>query len=192
VARRAPLFVEAIAAVAAMLVITFSSTLDIGARYVLPVYVPLAFAGAVAATTMLARPRAWRCAAIALVVAHVAVSAFAHPDYVAYFNAAAGSNPSRWLIDSNLEWGQDAKRLAETARELHVDRLKQSVMCIADWDVLGAPPRESFNPAIETHGWLAVGEHFYRLAKAEFGGRLWLDGRPYRRIGKSIRLYHVP
>jgi len=192
VARRTPLFVEAIVAVAAMLAITFTSTLDIGARYVLPIYVPLAFAGAVAATTMLARSRAWRAAAIALVVAHVAVSALAHPDYLAYFNAVAGNNPSRWLIDSNIEWGQDAKRLAATARALHIDHLKHAVMVIADLDVLGFPPREDLDPGRETHGWIAVGEHFYRLSKASLGGRLWLDGRPYRRVGKSIRLYYVP
>ena len=64
-------------------------------------------------------------------------------------------------------------------------------MSIANWDALGFPPRKSFNPGDETHGWLAVGEHIYRLTKAERGGRLWLDGRPYRRVGKSIRLYHI-
>ena len=191
VARRSAA-VEALAAAAAILVVTFPSTLDIGVRYVLPLYVPLAFAGAVAATAMLERPRVWRAAAAALIVAHVAVSALAHPDYVAYFNALAGRNPSRWLIDSNLEWGQDAKRLAEVTRELHVDYLHSSIMAIADFDVLGFPPRKNVSPGDQIHGWLAVGEHFYRITKAELGGRLWLDGRPYRRVGKSIRLYHIP
>jgi len=191
VARRSPA-AEALAAAGAILVVTFPSTLDIGVRYVLPICVPLAFAGSVAAAAMLGRPRVWRAAAAALIVAHVAVSALAHPDYIAYFNALAGNNPSRWLIDSNLEWGQDVKRLAEVTRELHVDIFQQAVMSIANWDVLGFPPRKSFNPGDETHGWLAVGEHIYRLTKAERGGRLWLDGRPYRRVGKSIRLYHIP
>jgi len=191
VARRSPA-AEALTAAAAILVVTFPSTLDIGVRYVLPLYVPLAFAGAVTATAMLARPRLWRAAAAVLIVAHVAVSALAHPDYIAYFNALAGKNPSRWLIDSNLEWGQDAKRLAEVTRELHVDYLHNSIMAIANLDVLGFPPRKSVSPSDETHGWLAVGEHFYRITKAELGGRLWLDGRPYRRVGKSIRLYHIP
>ncbi|HYU27157.1 MAG TPA: glycosyltransferase family 39 protein [Thermoanaerobaculia bacterium] len=191
VARRSPA-AETLAAAAAILVVTFPSTLDIGVRYVLPLYVPLAFAGAVTATVMLERSRAWRAAAAVLIVAHVAVSALAHPDYVAYFNALAGHNPSRWLIDSNLEWGQDAKRLAEVARELRVDYLHNAVMSIADFDVLGFPPRNNVSPGDQTHGWLAVGEHFYRITKAELGGRLWLDGRPYRRVGKSIRLYHIP
>ena len=133
-----------------------------------------------------------RIAAIVLVAAHAGVSALAHPDYLAYFNALAGNNPSRWLIDSNLEWGQDAKRLAEVTRELHIARLGHSIMSIADFDALGLPPMELIDPGVERHGWFAIGEHYYRIRKTELGGRLWLDGKPYRRVGKSIRLYHVP
>src|SRR5205085_11423437 len=101
-------------------------------------------------------------------------------------------NPSKWLVDSNLEWGQDVKRLAKVARELHIDRLGHCIMSIADVDVLGLPPMELVDPAAERHGWIAIGEHYYRIRKAELGRPLWLDGRPYRRVGKSIRLYHIP
>ena len=179
-----------VAAAAAMLVLTFPARLDIGARFVLPLFVPLALAAAVTIVEM--RSRVARAAAVVLVVAQIAVSAVAHPDYVAYFNVLAGNEPSRWLIDSNLEWGQDAKRLAAAARELHVDRLQLSIMSIADLDVLGFPPREIVSPGFRTHGWLAVGEHYYRVAQTQLGGRLWLDGLPYRRVSKSIRLYRAP
>jgi 4-amino-4-deoxy-L-arabinose transferase-like glycosyltransferase len=176
-----------VTAAAAMLLLTLPSHLDLGARYVLPLYVPLALAAAVTLTSIRIR-----AVAAVLVVAQIAVAAIAHPDYIAYFNALAGREPSRWLVDSNLEWGQDVKRLAAAARELHVDRLKLSIMTIADLDVLGFPPRETVSPAMPAHGWIAVGEHYYRVAQIQFGGRLWLDGLPYRRIGKSIRLYNVP
>jgi 4-amino-4-deoxy-L-arabinose transferase-like glycosyltransferase len=179
-----------LAAAAAMLLLTMKSTLDLGARYVLPLYVPLALAAAIAATS--ARNRIARAVVAALVVAQIAVSIAAHPDYVAYFNALAGRTPSRWLIDSNLEWGQDARRLADTCRTLRVDRLKLSIMSIADLDVLGFPPREVINPGLETRGWIAVGEQSYRVSQASLGGRIWLDALPYRRVGTSIRLYHVP
>jgi hypothetical protein len=179
-----------LAAAAAMLLVMTQSTLDIGARYALPLYVPLTVGAAMAVTS--ARSRLLRGAAIALLVAQTIVSARAHPDYIASFNALAGNEPSRWLIDSNLEWGQDAKRLGQTARALHIDRLKLSMMTQADLDTLGFPPHEEIDPAVETHGWIAVGEHKYRIRQAQRGGRLWLDGLPYQRIGKSIRLYHVP
>ena len=191
VARRTPAM-QGLAAAGVILLVTLSSSLDIGARYVLPLYVPLAFAGAVTATTLLDRSRPVRIAAIVLLAAHVAMSALAHPDYIAYFNAIAGNNPSKWLIDSNLEWGQDAKRLAAVTRELQVDRLGHSIVSIADFDALGLPPMNRIDPGAERHGWLAIGEHHYRIREVELGGRLWLDGRPYRRVGKSIRLYHIP
>jgi hypothetical protein len=175
-----------LAAAAAMLLLTMHSTLDIGVRYVLPLYVPLALAGAVTLTSMRIR------AVVIVVAAQIFIAALVHPDYIAYFNPLAGSEPSRWLVDSNLEWGQDAKRLGAAARELHVDRLKLSIMSIADLDALGFPPRESVSPGFATRGWIAVGEHSYRVTQTQLGGRLWLDELPYRRVGKSIRLYHVP
>ena len=39
-------------------------------------------------------------------------------------------------------------------------------------------------------GWVAIGDHPYRMGEAA-GGYGWLRGRPYRRIGKSIRLYWI-
>ena len=190
-ARRTPA-IEGLAAAAAMLLLTLPSKLDIGVRYVLPLYVPLAFAAAVTASTMLDRTRLVRRTAIALLAAHVVVSAFAHPDYLPYFNALAGNNPSRWLIDSNLEWGQDAKRLAAVTKELHIAKMGHSIMSAANFEVLGLPEMELMDIGKERHGWFAIGEHFFRIRKAELHGRLWLDGKPYRRVGKSIRLYYVP
>lgn len=40
-------------------------------------------------------------------------SASIHPDYLAYFNVLAGGpqNGQHYLIDSNLDWGQDLKKL---------------------------------------------------------------------------------
>src|SRR5262249_42153885 len=42
-------------------------------------------------------------------------TAVVHPDYLAFFNFACGgaSRGERYLIDSNLDWGQDLSRLAQ-------------------------------------------------------------------------------
>jgi hypothetical protein len=109
-------------------------TLDIGFRYFLPAlpflfvfaarvaapggYLPLALpsawkaAGWRAATWRSAawRAPAWKAAAVAGLVAWLIASSFSvHPHYLAYFNELAGGPTSgwRWLIDSNLDWGQD-------------------------------------------------------------------------------------
>jgi hypothetical protein len=57
-----------------------------------------------------------------------------HPYYLAYFNELDGGPRNGWrlLVDSNLDWGQDLKRLAEWARANHVESLKLSYFGSAD------------------------------------------------------------
>jgi hypothetical protein len=102
---------EALAAAIAILLVAMPSSLALGVRYVLPLYVPLAFAGAAAFISM---KRQW--IAIALLVWHTGASVLAHPDSFAYFNEAAAA-PWRLLLDSNIDWGQDALRLRDVVRE---------------------------------------------------------------------------
>lgn len=98
--------------------------LDIGFRYFLPAlpflfvfiarvaapggYLPIALPSAWKAAGW--RAAAWRAAAAGGLVAWLVASSFSvHPHYLAYFNELAGgpANGWRWLIDSNLDWGQD-------------------------------------------------------------------------------------
>lgn len=89
------------------------SCFNIGVRHVLPAYPLLAItaSGVLAATLP---PRLFRAGTVAaLVSAGTSVLAI-HPLEIAYFNAAVGSpeKGSGWLVDSNLDWGQDMRRLA--------------------------------------------------------------------------------
>ncbi|MCU1227235.1 MAG: glycosyl transferase, family 39 [Acidobacteria bacterium] len=178
---------EAAAAAVAILAMATRSTLDIGVRYVLPLYVPLTFTAATCALAMLRdRRRVMRGFAISLIAVQCIVSAIAHPDYFPFFNALAGREPSRYLIDSNIDWGQDVLRLRGAVRELHVARLGVSLMGPADLDALGFPPHFNADSGQATTGWIAISEHSLRMF-----GWSWLDGKPYRRIGRSIRLYYV-
>jgi hypothetical protein len=43
------------------------------------------------------------------------------------------------------------------------------------------------------HGWIALSETSYAaLGGDRTDAYRWLRGHPYRRVGKSIRLYYVP
>ena len=111
----------------------------------------------------------------------------AHPDYFPYFNALVGRDPSRYLVDSNLDWGQDVLRLRHVARELRIERLGVALMGTADLDALRFPPHYNAQPSQPATGWVAMSDHAYHMARWP-----WLAGRAYRRIGKSIRLYFAP
>jgi tetratricopeptide (TPR) repeat protein len=92
------------------LLLAMTGTINIGVRYVLPIIPLLAvgIASQLAPRTGWMRWGAWLCAGWLLLVA-----CRAYPHFIEYFNEAAGgsSNGYRWLVDSNLDWGQDVKRL---------------------------------------------------------------------------------
>ncbi len=170
---------EALAAVIAILLVAMPSHLNLGVRYVLPLYAPLAVAGA---SVSLKR---WLLAA--LLAWHTIASAIAIPDAFPYFNEAAGPRPWHYLLDSNIDWGQDVLRLRRVVREKNIDLIGLMVLGWHDWDALGFPPHYALQRDVPSQGWVAVSEHLFGLAHAA----PWLEGRPYQRIGKSIRLYYV-
>ena len=105
-------FWAALAPAAFLAAALFSKT-QIGYRHVLPAYPSLVVMGGWALSRLWARP--WGRAAAAALVGWQALSVcLVQPHQLAYFNELAGG-PRRgyeWLVDSNLDWGQDLPALA--------------------------------------------------------------------------------
>jgi hypothetical protein len=106
--------------------------LNIGVRHALPVYPLLAIAASpwLAAplermTAGLRAPRdlAGAATSVALLAWLLYGTATVAPRYLQYFNELAGGpeNGHRWLVDSNVDWGQDLIRLSQYMRERHLD-----------------------------------------------------------------------
>jgi 4-amino-4-deoxy-L-arabinose transferase-like glycosyltransferase len=94
--------------------------MNIGIRHLLPVYGLLS----VAVASQLAPLRGpSRVATLVLVAWLAVVSIRAHPFYIEYFNEFAGGarNGYKYLLDSNLDWGQDVKRLKKYLADKHVN-----------------------------------------------------------------------
>ena len=174
---------------AAILLVAMTGSINIGVRHVLPMYTSLAVIAGYATVELwrktTARPFA-KLAFIALTAWLFIGSVAAHPDYLAWFNEAAGKNPGRIAADSNLDWGQDVMRLERAMRELKIDKVSISYSTGARL--------EKHIPTAELHGpvsgWVVIGE----TQVAMWGDRYpWLTRyEPVRRIGKSMRLYYVP
>jgi hypothetical protein len=93
-------------------VFSMTSGINIGMRHILPVY-PFLYVGTAALLSRLAVHRAARYAMLALAALQIAECARITPDYLAFFNELAGG-PGRgpeYLVDSNIDWGQDVKKL---------------------------------------------------------------------------------
>jgi hypothetical protein len=92
------------------------STIQLGVRLILPA-VP--FLAALAAFSFREENgRAMRAAGAALLVLLAVQTARIYPDGISFFNIPSGGpqNGLRYLVDSNLDWGQDLPDLAEWIR----------------------------------------------------------------------------
>ena len=115
--------------------LTAGRGLQIGHRHLLPI-LPFLLVAAGEAGVRLLR---WRRPAGALLLAglglwYAAGTLRTHPHHLAYFNEIAGGPSNGWrvLVDSNLDWGQDLKRL-KTWMDAHgVSRVKLSYFGSAD------------------------------------------------------------
>jgi hypothetical protein len=89
----------------------------LGIRYLLPIF-PLLFV--FIATQLAPTGRGWRRVAVLAACGWLTIaSLWIHPHYLAYFNEAAGgpSRGHRYLLDSNVDWGQDLGTLGEYLAE---------------------------------------------------------------------------
>lgn len=107
---------------------------------------------------------------------------------------AAGAHPERLLADSNLDWGQDYLRLAETAPRRHIDRLR---ILFAGTILLQnhLPPAvgHRLTPEERGPGWCALSEGALASDPAARAGAYdWLKDYACTRVGQAIRLYRVP
>lgn len=171
-----------------------------GLRQALAVYPLLAIVAgcAFAGIWKSAATSRWRVVPAALLAVWcVAVPVSAHPDYLAYFNPLAGPDPSRVAVDSDLDWGQDLKRLKQFCEQRGISRLTMRYNGTKDIDVsrFGLPPFTELQPGQRPEGWVAISLTPLRRGSGEppYTQYAWLDEiDPVATAGRSIRLYFLP
>jgi 4-amino-4-deoxy-L-arabinose transferase-like glycosyltransferase len=168
------------------------SHINIGVRHVLVLYPLLAIGAAAASVALWNRLRArWARSLLgALLLWQIATVVSAYPDYLAYFNGFAGAHPEHILVDSDLDWGQDLRRLSLELARRRVPSLHIAYRGSADLSREHLPPYQLLVRAQRVTGWIAID----MLAMKESGdGYAWLsDYQPVQRVGKSIDLYYLP
>ncbi len=168
------------------------SHINIGVRHVLLLYPLLAIGAAAtldAAWRLPVRPAA-RVLTAALFGWQLATAAVVYPDYLAYFNFTAGAHPERILVDSDLDWGQDLRRLSVELARRHVSMVHVAYRGTADLTRENLPPFDALKPGQPATGWIAVD---MLAMKEEPAGYAWLQSyTPVQRVGKSIDLYYIP
>jgi hypothetical protein len=118
-ARARPLEWAAWASAALFLLAAMTSKVNIGVRHLLPMF-PLFIVGIGCAI-----PRLKQWLAGGLVAWQAVICLLCAPLYLQFFSEAVGgaNNGYKYLIDSNYDWGQDAKRLKAFLDERHIGQI---------------------------------------------------------------------
>jgi 4-amino-4-deoxy-L-arabinose transferase-like glycosyltransferase len=112
--------------------VAVGSRFNIGQRHLLPIYPVVFIVASAAAAWMQSRPGRWALGAAVVWLA--AENLWICPQYLGYFNELGGgpAGGPRYLVDSNIDWGQDLKRLAAWAREHPREPIKLAYFGSAD------------------------------------------------------------
>ncbi len=182
-----------------VLLVCIPSRIQLGLRHILPIYPLLAAVAGYGGAKLLCviRPR---LVGLSLVGALLSWQAFScarvRPEYLAYFNELPSRHPERFLVHSDLDWGQDLLRLAKVVRARGIKRL--SLAYYGDAEI-----RPEDFPDVQVHplapyeratGWIAVSIGRLTMGWAHhYDAYSWLaHDKPVANAGRSIRLYYIP
>ena len=189
-----------IVAAIGVLVIGMLSSVDNGVRQVLCVYPSSAIVAGYGASRLLSlHPvRYIGLGLITILLSWQLLSSFAaHPDYLAYFNEFAVKHPETIAVDSDLDWGQDLKRLTTTLKNRGIKELaiKYNGSQEINLDQFNLPHWRELNPYQNTTGWIAMSVYHLKYGTGEvpYDQYSWLEKyQPVEKVGKSIWLYYIP
>jgi hypothetical protein len=185
----------------AILLFCTTSSINLGIRHILPVYLGFSVTAAAGAALLIdyayvRRGTGWLAGVLLLCSVGPAIAA--HPDYLAYFNALAGPEPQNVLIDSDLDWGQDLKRLSSRLHQLGATQVALTPTMAVDYPALDFPavvPNDFIRPV---PGWNAIRLSLLQVLRANLRAehpeiRMWPDHiKPAEKIGKGILLWYFP
>jgi len=185
------------------------STLNIGVRHLLPVFpFTILLVSAVTSSWLKGPSLKLKYAFLAILLLWQAISVISvYPNLLSYFNEIIGGSKNGYLyvVDSNLDWGQDLKRLTTWVNENKIDKIYVNYFG-------GGDPsyylKEKYAPWWGTKSSAEFPKENYLAVSATLlqGGRgipvkgldqpagyyLWLNNyQPVTVIGNSIFIYYI-
>lgn len=176
--------------------ISMGSSINIGVRHILPIF---PFVIIMASRTInfpeLKAKKVYSWAVLIIVIAYVISSLVIYPNYLSYFSELVGgaNNGHRHLLDSNLDWGQDLKKLKKVLSENNIQEIQlvyfgQANLWYYDIPAVPLPTIKNQKSISEIDGWVGISA----TALYSDGELSWLRNmEPDEKIGYSIFIYDL-
>jgi len=185
-------FDEIVLTLAPLIFLIFSmfSKADLGIRHVLPIFPFLAVLASKSINLTNLKITAEAFIFYGLIIWYFISSASSYPNYLAYFNEAAGGpkNGYRILTDSNLDWGQDMFRIKKYLDEHQIS----DGYILYPWNgneslryyEINLKPFPWGDRSIK--GYVIVSATYYQLAELK-----WLDQYPRQQITPGVFIFKL-
>lgn len=172
-------------------IISMINRINIGIRHLLPIYPFIfMFISITLYKIKIKKIKIFKIIFSVLIAGLIIESIIIYPNYLPYFSPLiGGSNQGhKYLLDSNLDWGQDLKKLKNYLNDNNISDpvyLSYFGKASPDYYEINHLPLE---PHIKK-GWIAISIQKMLLPEADYN---WLlEKEPVAKIGGSIYLYHI-
>jgi len=175
------------------------SNINVGIRHILHIY-PLIFVF-VGGVMLLSKNKYFKMVLLLLLIWHLVSSLLIFPFHVAYFNEIVGpGNGYKYLVDGNLDWGQDLGRLGTYLEENDISHVNLAYFGKVDPSYYGInytllPPFDNMQDqkCTKVRGNIAISAtHLSGVYLENHSCYDWLrQYEPVKKIGYSIFVYNV-
>ncbi len=186
---------EPLLCAATILLAALPSTLNLGVRYVLPIYPLLALVAGFAAAQLFRGGVAKRALAVALLGMPLVVCAATRPDYLSYLNVLGSNRADMFLGAGDFGGNQSLYALRDELKRLRVDRITIGYHGSADISRHDLPPFELLERYRPVAGWVVASRKLLLddlTSSPPYAGYRWLAAyEPVSRAGGFL-IYHIP
>jgi 4-amino-4-deoxy-L-arabinose transferase-like glycosyltransferase len=181
-------------------IISIRGNLNLGIRHILPAVILTYIAIAFGVVKLLIPMKFSRATLSILLLWYIIATIFTYPNYISNLNILAGQNQGYQIFtDSNLDWGQDLKRLNNWTKQKNIDTLYIDYFGTGDVsyylpDTNIIPVKSTDGPQI---GYTAISatmlqdSFYHRKNNPYYQEYWWLAWRnPDYIIGNSILIYY--
>ncbi|MEA3453080.1 MAG: glycosyltransferase family 39 protein [Patescibacteria group bacterium] len=183
--------------------------LNLGVRHILPVfpimYILISVGLSRSMNKMKKQPKLIiSCLLGALMLWYIIASVIAFPHYISYYNELVGGsgNGYKYAVDSNYDWGQDLKRLAQFVEENNIEKINVSYFGGDNTSYrLGDNLAQAWvdEDEAKNKGWIAISATLLQERRAipapgydrDATSLAWLNNYEPIRIGNSIFVYYI-